>query len=403
LKQERENLLILDSGDLLFKDYYLSEPLKKQLRSKADLIIESFNRIGCSAFNIGDYDLAIGVKYLMKKAESAKFPFLSANLIGKNTGKPLFQPYIIKDINGLKVGILGLITPDIQSRFSKDRSSNLAVKDPFETAKTLVSELKGKTHLIIALTHLGLLSDKELARRVPGIDIIIGGHNRIKLDPPIIINNTLILQAYKEGRCLGILDLTLHDNVKAEEFIKKAAYKNAIFPLGDTIKDDAEINDLIRNYKRDLSKSAIESNYYGNKFQAYSPGKGKATTANVFVGDKVCRTCHPKEYELWKKTKHARAYQSLINKNQQFDLECIGCHTTGYDREGGFSNPGRLEKFKGVQCEECHGPGDKHQRGGDIVKGMSEYVCLRCHTKERSPGFYYKEYLEAVQKKLFWK
>ena len=105
LKQEKENLLILDSGDLLFKDYYLDEPLKKQLRLKADMIIESFNRIGCSAFNIGDYDLALGVKYLMKKTESAKFPFLSANLTDKNTGKPLFQPYIIKDINGLKIKI----------------------------------------------------------------------------------------------------------------------------------------------------------------------------------------------------------------------------------------------------------------------------------------------------------
>ncbi|MBI4620727.1 MAG: hypothetical protein HY739_11295 [Desulfobacterales bacterium] len=403
MKQERENLLILDSGDLLFKDYYLSEPLKKQLRLKADLIIESFNRIGCSAFNVGDYDLAMGVKYLMKKAESAKFPFLSANLIDKNTGKPLFQPYIIKDINGLKVGILGLVTPDIQSRFSKDTSSNLAVKDPFETAKTLVSELKGKTHLIIALTHLGLLSDKELAKRIPEIDIIIGGHDKVKLDSPIIINNTLILQAYKEGQYLGILDLTLHNNVKAEDFIKKATYKNVILPLGDNIKDDAEISDLIKNYKKGISQIATEDNFHRKKLQAYSPEKGKVTITNIFVGDKVCRTCHPKEYELWKETKHARAYQSLINKNQQFDLECIGCHTTGYDRGGGFSSLSSLGKFKGVQCEECHGAGDKHQRGGDIVKSMSEDVCLRCHTKERSPGFNYKEYLEAVQKNLFWK
>ena len=403
MKQERVNLLILDSGDLLFKDYYLDEPLKKQLRLKADLIIESFNRIGCSAFNVGDYDLALGAKYLMKKAESAKFPFLSANLIDKNTGKPLFQPYIIKDINGLKVGILGLITQDIQSRFSKDISSNLAVKDPFETAKTLVSELKGKTHLIIALTHLGLLSDKELAKRIPEIDIIIGGHDKIKLDSPIVINNTLILQAYKEGRYLGILDLTLHDNVKAEGFIKKATYKNVILPLGDTIKDDAEINDLIRNYKKGISQIATEDNFHRKKLQTYSPGREKATTANIFVGDKVCQTCHPKEHEFWKETKHAKAYQSLVNKNQQFDLECIGCHTTGYDREGGFSSLGSLGKFKGVQCEECHGSGDKHQRGGDIVKNINEDVCLRCHTKERSLGFNYKEYLEAVQKNLFWK
>jgi hypothetical protein len=339
----------------------------------------------------------------MKKAESAKFPFLSANLIDKNTGKPLFQPYIIKDINGLKVGILGLITQDIQSRFSKDISSNLAVKDPFETAKTLVSELKSKTHLIIALTHLGLLSDKELAKRIQGIDIIIGGHDKLKLDPPVVINNTLILQAYKEGRYLGILDLTLHNNVKAEDFIKKATYKNVIFPLGDNIKDDAEISDLIRNYKKGISQIATENNFHRKKLQTYSPGREKATTANIFVGDKVCRTCHPKEYELWKETRHARAYQSLINKNQQFDLECIGCHTTGYDREGGFSSLSSLGKFKGVQCEECHGSGDKHQRGGDIVKNISEDVCIRCHTRERSPGFNYKEYLEAVQKNLFWK
>jgi predicted CXXCH cytochrome family protein len=133
------------------------------------------------------------------------------------------------------------------------------------------------------------------------------------------------------------------------------------------------------------------------------PEKGKVAITNIFIGDKVCRTCHLTEYKLWKETKHARAYQSLINKNQQFDLECIGCHTTGYGREGGFPSLGSLGKFKGVQCEECHGPGDKHQRGGNIVKSVSEDVCLRCHTRERSPGFNYTKYLEAVQKNLLRK
>ena len=83
LRQEGKNLLILDSGALLFKDYDLPEEQKAQLQVKADVIVDAFNEMGCTAFNIGETDLALGVGYLLQKEASASFPFLSANLVDR--------------------------------------------------------------------------------------------------------------------------------------------------------------------------------------------------------------------------------------------------------------------------------------------------------------------------------
>ncbi|MFH1624048.1 MAG: multiheme c-type cytochrome [Pseudomonadota bacterium] len=398
LEQEGKNLLIVDSGDLLFKDYDLPEEQKNQLQVKANLIVDAFNGMGCSAFNIGENDLALGVGYLLKKEASARFPFLSANLIDRNSGKPLFKPYTIKDINGFRVGIFGLITQDVQSRLNRDGSGSIIIADPFETAATMVAELNDKTDLIVALTHLGLPADQELAKSTPGIDVIIGGRSRVKLDPPLLINSTLILQAYKEGQYLGILDLTINGKGRTKDFVQRVTFKNNIVPLSDTIRNDVFITNLIDNYKRELSRLAEVDNLRGEKPQTFGSRRAVDIQANGFVGEEVCGMCHPKEYESWKKTGHARAYQSLIRKGRQFDLECIGCHTTGYGKNGGFSRLRDVGNFKGVQCEECHGPGEGHEKGGDITKTVKEDVCLRCHTRKQSPAFEYQQYLKAISK-----
>ena len=436
LKGEGKKLLIVDAGDLLFRTNPLPHHIREQLLKKADLIISAFNTIGCDAVNIGDCDLAGGKEYLLKKAKAANFPFLSANLIDKASGKTLFKPYVIKKINGLKIGLFGLITDG----FKPD--SDLLIDNPFETAKKIVEKLRKRCDLVIGITHLGLKGDQRLAQEVPGINIIVGGHSSSKLFKPVKVNDTIILQVYNRGRYLGRLDLTIRngsldfrdaspvntsqrkEGVESQQSTSskeretteayahgekvpaysnasegqqkdagKSQYINALVPMTENIKADPEIQQFVTGYKQyvaELEKSRPVPSKVATAGKMQLSRRGRFAT---YVSDAACGTCHVKQHQFLKGTEHAHAYQSLVERNQEFNQECIGCHTTGYRKTGGFWQPNLVNRFrnlKNVQCEVCHGKGSKHVRSngiGNISRKVTKDTCLKCHTIDGSPGF----------------
>jgi len=110
-----------------------------------------------------------------------------------------------------------------------------------------------------------------------------------------------------------------------------------------------------------------------------------------------CSKCHSEVYEEWKKTNHAKAYTTLVDRNRHFDPECLPCHTTRFGEPGGFNIESQEEELAHVQCESCHGSGAEHMAkdGAIPLKRFDKSVCLKCHTKERSSDFEkdYDDYL----------
>jgi len=99
---------------------------------------------------------------------------------------------------------------------------------------------------------------------------------------------------------------------------------------------------------------------------------------------------------------HATAWKTLEDRGQQFDLDCIGCHVTGWDRPGG-SNLAHNDKLRDVQCETCHGPGSIHVAKGGLEKPSAvklappqDLCASQCHTKEHSDTFQLEAYLRDV-------
>jgi len=74
---------------------------------------------------------------------------------------------------------------------------------------------------------------------------------------------------------------------------------------------------------------------------------------------KKCQGCHEEETKFWRTTEHAGAYEVLAREDKQFNLDCVGCHVTGYDKPGG-STVTHVDGLKDNQCENCHGPGSLH-------------------------------------------
>jgi 2',3'-cyclic-nucleotide 2'-phosphodiesterase (5'-nucleotidase family) len=182
------------------------------MAGKAHLIIESFNLMGYDAMGIGDDDLTLGKEFLLEISRKANFPFLCSNLLDETSGKNLFQTSLIKEINGLRIGLFSLLSPDFFTSPSDPRKKGLNFRSPLETAQTMVRELKPKTDLIILLSHLGYAKDIELAQRVQGINVISGGHTGINLPYPPVIKNIIILQTASRGMFGGRLDLLFYNN-----------------------------------------------------------------------------------------------------------------------------------------------------------------------------------------------
>jgi 2',3'-cyclic-nucleotide 2'-phosphodiesterase (5'-nucleotidase family) len=296
LRENRKEVLVLDAGDLFFKKF--SNPIPenewKMVMDKAHLFTQSFNLMAYDAIGIGDDDLSLGKDFLLELSKKADFPFLSSNILDEESGKLLFQPYLLKGINGLRVGIFSLLSPDLFLGSSDPRRKGLIIRNPFETAQSMIKELQSKTDIILLLSHLSYPKDVELAQTVSGVHFIIGSHTGTNLVNPPVIKNTYILETAPKGMYVGRLELNLFNNVfsfynstekrssesrlnyiknrliskqiseaeraqwlKAKEEIERALgqlqgkneFTNIIFPLRDEMKDQPEILKLIEAYK----------------------------------------------------------------------------------------------------------------------------------------------------------
>ena len=199
MRESEKGILVSDAGDLLFKKYLNPIPENEltAMAGKTHLIIESFNLMGYDAMGIGDDDLTLGKEFLLEISRKANFPFVCSNLLDEASGKNLFQTSLVKEINGLRIGLFSLLLPDFFTSPSDPRKKGLNFRSPLETAQAMVRELKPKTDLIILLSHLGYAKDIELAQRVQGIHVILGGHTGINLTYPPVIKNIIIRIAGK--------------------------------------------------------------------------------------------------------------------------------------------------------------------------------------------------------------
>ena len=161
--------------------------------------------------------------------------------------KRIVKPYIIKEIQGIRIGIFGIFGKDAAdvSPFARP----MKFRDPIETSREMVKSLreKEKTDLVICLSHGGLRENKSfseddrLAKEVPGIDLIVGGHSHTKLEKPLMVNQTVIVQAGGHGEYVGVLDLAYEAGK-----MKLKGYK--LVEIDDSIQAGEKIQKKVESY-----------------------------------------------------------------------------------------------------------------------------------------------------------
>ena len=245
LRQETDGTLVLSTGDDLMVPFY--EMFKGIPEIKA------MNMAGYDAITPGNHEFDLGVRTYVNAAKEASFDIISSNLSITDSGlSQVIKPYTTKSVAGLKIGIFGLMTPDL-ARVSNVGNS-VTVKDPFSTALEMVKTLKAqKVDMVICLTHIGTQMDMQLARTVPGIDIIVGGHTHDYLFRKIRHNNgkeVLIVHAGVGGEKAGVLKFAFDSR------ITKPTWKTVL--LDEKIASDQNIDSFLKPYKIAFEKKLSE-------------------------------------------------------------------------------------------------------------------------------------------------
>ncbi len=377
----------MDAGDLLFSRDAVGNPIPKEIGGlKADLYMKAYNRMGYTAFTPGELDLALGLDGIMKMSRQADFPFLAANLVHANSKELVFKDYVIKEIEGIKVGIFGLISNRLPLEgLPAEKNKSFQITDPFEAAEKMVSLLRKRCRVIIALVHMESDEQNTLVEKVHGIHFIINGHLTSPKKDPVIVKSSQIFLAGSRGEYFGQVDIS------KKNWRLFSQYR--LIPIKPEYQEKPEIQAWVAQYK-DLLQCALQPASAGDflaqlKSDFSSPMSVPELIA--FVGEKSCQSCHPREYDHWEKTPHARAYGTLVERNKASDPTCLPCHTTGY---GSFRDP--RARFENVQCEACHGPAEAHPDPRKNLEKAEEHECRICHNPTNSPNFEYGVYVQKI-------
>lgn len=199
LEREKPSVL-LAAGDMIQGNTWAN-------LSEGKPVIEAMNAMGFDAMVVGNHEFDFGKAILIERVKEAKFPVLGANVEGLD----VLKPYIIKEIDGIKLGIIGVVTEDTPLATHPGNVEGLKFLPVANTVKRYIEELEGRADIIVVLSHIGYNADMVLANSVKGIDVIVGGHSHTKTGRHIVVGNTIVVQAWEHGLVLGVLDLTVED------------------------------------------------------------------------------------------------------------------------------------------------------------------------------------------------
>ena len=204
-RSENPNTLLLDAGDAVHGTTFAT-------LVRGESIVQVMNEIGYQAMVPGNHEFNYGSERLIELAKMMKFPMLSAN-VKKKDGTRIFEPYLIKEVDGVKIGIIALTTPETMYKTNPKNVEGLQITDPSAEAKVLVNEIRSKVDVVVVLGHLGqdvssTDTSFKIVKEVPGIDVFIDGHSHTVLKNGLVSDHgTLIASAGEYTNYVGVIDL----------------------------------------------------------------------------------------------------------------------------------------------------------------------------------------------------
>ena len=203
-KYRNKSSLLLNGGD-----DFQGTPISAITKGNSQ--IELLNIYDLDAFVIGNHEFDYGQYSLDSALMKANFDYLAANAFFNSKNRTFGKPYVIKKINGVKCGIIGLTALDLMTLSIPKNISDITMLNTDSVITAGIKYLKKKKcDVIILLTHIGVDNDKKIASKFSkDVDVIVGGHSHTPLRKPVNVNGVIIVQAGSNAQWLGKLDLKI--------------------------------------------------------------------------------------------------------------------------------------------------------------------------------------------------
>jgi hypothetical protein len=374
------NHFLVDTGDFFGQ-------AGEQDSLKSGFLMDAMSRLGYDVVALGERELNFGQKFLLDGFRKTKIDLVCANLVYRDDGKPFVKPYVIRKVCDVRVAFFGLMGKDLRLRtFAGERP--LEIQDPFEVGRRLLPELRKKADIVVLLSHVGLTEGQRITLEVPGIDVMVFGHQVGLFREVTKTNGVVNVRSGERGQYTPMIHLVVADR-------KIASYDGEVVALDAKVPGDEAMTQLVDAMEDELNRRTVQANQASA--QQGAAATASAITRDHYLGEKNCRRCHETEWQMMKDHPHNHAWKTLVDNQRDQSPECIRCHVVGYGQAGGYVSKSATPDMVNVQCENCHGMGTKHDEMVAGTMTVGPQVCAQCHNEERSPGFKFDDALPLIK------
>ena len=233
IRADSPDCLFCDCGDTFQGTFPAQETQGKAL-------IPILNSMGIDAMT-AHWEFAYGPEVFQQRVAELNYPMLAINIFDKVTNKPVYPLYIVKEVGGLRIGLVGIASNIIDKTMPPLYSEGIYFTLGKDELPPIINILqtKEKVDLIILVSHLGFPQDLKLLSEVQGIDICLSGHTHNRLSKPVLTGKTIVIQSGCHGSFLGRLDVEVNDG-------KIIDYRHQLIEVEASIKPDPEVEKLVK-------------------------------------------------------------------------------------------------------------------------------------------------------------
>ncbi len=243
-------VLFCDCGDTFFGTY----PAQK---SRGEAMLPVLNALGIGAMTV-HWEFVFGPKRFQELAQQLNYPVLAINIYKKDSGERAFPTHLVKEVSGLKVGLVGIASNIVDKTMPPSFSEGLRFTLGREELPEVIEHLraKDKVDLVVLVSHLGFPQDMKLLGEVPGVDVCLSGHTHNRLYEPALAGKTLVIQSGCHGSFVGRLDLEVKDG-------RIVRHRHALIEVAEDIAPDPKVEALVRAslapYEKELNEVVGET------------------------------------------------------------------------------------------------------------------------------------------------
>ncbi len=268
IQAESTDSIFCDCGDTLHGTY-------PAFASQGQALVPVLNTLGLDA-TTGHWEFAYGPEVLKQQVAKLNYPMLACNVFDKGTRKPVFQPYVVKETGGLRIGIVGIASVIVDKTMPSSFSEGIYFTLGKDELPPIIDNLRNqeKVDLIVLISHLGFTQDMKLLTEVQGIDVCLSGHTHNRLYYPVLNGKTIVIQSGCHGSFLGRLDLEVNEG-------KIVDYRHRLIEVEATTQPDPIVEERVKQslapYRDELSEVVGETS------TALNRGTNLETTMDNFM------------------------------------------------------------------------------------------------------------------------